>query len=473
MSFLYKMPPMSNQVAAMRKAWGKRGYALFHEMGTGKTYTTINLAGGYKLKEMITGVIIICPTPIKPVWDWEVEKMSPCEAECWVYKSGDKGVEKWTNPQSDKLQYLIIGVEALSQGKAFDVAMAFARAHSSTGLMVAADESSKLKNAQATRTKKAAKISALADYSLILTGTPITQGMEDLYGQFMFLDPNIIGLKSYFVFKNMYCIMGGFENRSIIGYQREQELLDKVAPYVDIVKSEDVMDLPDKIYQKLAVEPTKQQLAAMKQLKDFMEAESGGEVLMVKTVLERLTRYQQICGGNFPFNDLDTGGYDVQPIEGKNPKMEALLDSIETLPNEEKVIIWARFRPEVDLIAKTISDIYGAEAVVEFHGGIDDTGRREAIQLFQESTKVRFFVVNQQTGSMGITLTAATTAYYFSNSFSYEERVQSEKRNHRKGQTNHCRYIDIEMLVPADQMIIKAINRKGGLAQYVEEELKR
>jgi len=472
MSFPFKVPPMKHQVRAMKLAWGKRAFAFFHEMGVGKTYTTINLAGGYKRKEMITGVIIICPTPIKAVWDWEVEKMSPCEAEVFVYNSGDKGVEKWTNPKSEKLQYLVVGVEALSQGKAFDVAMAFARAHSSTGLLVACDESSKIKNAQAARTKKAAKISAVADFSLILTGTPITQGMEDLYGQFNFLDPSIIGLKSYFVFKNMYCIMGGFEGRSIIGYQREQELLDKLSPYCDIIKSEEVIDLPEKIYQKLVVEPTKQQKQAMQSLKDLMEAEMGDEMLTVATVLERMTRYQQIIGGNFPFDDLDNNSYDTKPIEGKNPKMDALLDSIEVLPTDKKVIVWARFRPEVGLIAENLSNIYGAESVVEFHGGISDTGRREAIQLFQESSKVRFFVVNQQTGSMGITLTAATVAYYYSNTFSYEERLQSEKRNHRKGQEKGCLYIDIEMNVHEDKMILAAIRRKGGLAKYVEENLK-
>lgn len=470
--FPYKVPPMKHQVEALKKAWGKEAYAFFHEMGTGKTFTTINLAGAYHRKGMVSAVIVICPTPIKAVWEWEVEKMSPVDAEVYVLASGDRGVEKFTSLDTDKLKYLVVGVEALSSGKAFEQALDFAKRHSSDGLMVVCDESSKIKNAQAGRTKKAAKIAKIADYRIILTGTPITQGIEDLYGQFMFLGPHIIGCKSYFVFKNMYCVMGGFENRSIIGYQREEDLLNKVRQHVDIVKSEDAIDLPDKAYTKLVVEPTAQQKKAMKSLKDLFEAESGGDILTVETVLERMTRYQQICGGNFPYDDLDTGKYKTKPIDGKNPKLDALMSSVEDLPVEKKAIIWARFRPEVDLIVTNLRANFGEDAVVEFHGSVSDAERRMAIQNFQENHLVRFFVVNQQTGSMGITLTAATVAYYYSNTFSYEERVQSEKRNHRKGQENHCLYVDIEMNVHEDKMITAAIKRKGGLAKYVEEGLK-
>lgn len=472
MSFPYKLPPMEHQRRAMKWAWQKPAVAFFHEMGCGKTYSIINLAGAYFRKDMIKAVIIICPTPIKLVWDLEVEKMSPVDADVYIYKSGDKGLAKWAATSSDSLKYLVVGVEALSQGKAFEHTLAFARSQSGGGLMCVMDESSKIKNAQASRTKKACKISALADYRLILTGTPITQGIEDLYGQFQFLDPAIIRCKSYFVFKSMYCVMGGFENRSIIGYQREAELLEMVRPFVDIIKSDEVMDLPDKMYTKLTVEPTKQQLEAIQSLKDLFEAESGGDLLTVNTILEKMTRYQQICGGNFPYDNLDEGGYLTKPIEGKNPKMDAMMDSISTLSSSDKVIIWARFRPEIALIASAIGLEYGEGAIVEFHGGVNDDDRRAAISSFQEDDKVRFFVVNQQTGSMGITLTAATKVYYFSNSFSYEERVQSEKRNHRKGQTNHCLYIDLELNVPADRMILKAIGHKASLADFVEEGLK-
>lgn len=464
--------PMEHQTSAMRKAWNKTEFALFMEMGTGKTFTTIALAGHRYNNHQINAVLVIVPTPIKPVWEWEVEKMSPVPAVTHVHESGgNKGTELFTNtPQPDKLKYLVIGVEALSQGKAHDLALDFVKKHEA---LVVVDESSRIKNADAARTKKTIRCGDSAEYRMILTGTPITQGLIDLFGQFRFLGQHIIGLKSFFVFRNMYCVMGGFQGKKVLGYQREDELMDKIAPYVYQVKKEECLDLPDKVYQKITVLPTKEQLAAMKDLKDFFETEQNGDVLTVSTVLDRMTRFQQILGGNFPFADGD-GGFDVKPIQGKNPKLDAMLESIEDLPVDAKVIIWARFRPEIDQISKRLRELYGDGSVIEYHGGIPEQERKASIPRFQDrGNESRFFVANQQTAGMGITITVATYAYYYSNTFSLEQRMQSEDRNHRKGQTNKCTYIDIWCKADADLMIGKALDSKMDLAMMVDKELQR
>ena len=255
--------------------------------------------------------------------------------------------------------------------------------------------------------------------------------------------------------------------------QAVEELMDKLAPYVFQVKKEECLDLPPKVYQSIQVEPTKGQINAMKELKDFFETEQGGDVLTVSTVLDRMTRYQQILGGNFPFAN-EEGGYDVKPIEGKNPKMDAMLEHIEDLPADAKVIIWARFRPEIDQIAKRLRAVYGKGSVIEYHGGIPESERKASIPRFQDtSDESRFFIANQATAGMGITLTAATYAYYYSNSFSLEQRMQSEDRNHRKGQTLSCTYIDIWCKADADLMIGKALDSKKDLAMMVDEELQK
>jgi hypothetical protein len=80
-------------------------------------------------------------------------------------------------------------------------------------------------------------------------------------------------------------------------------------------------------------------------------------------------------------------------------------------------------------------------------------------------------VSNQTVGGYGQTWTAATFVVYYSNTFSYEDRYQSEDRAHRKGQENRVTYQDIEMGVQQDQMILKAIRKKKDLAKIVEEEL--
>ena len=93
------------------------------------------------------------------------------------------------------------------------------------------------------------------------------------------------------------------------------------------------------------------------------------------------------------------------------------------------------------------------------------------IKKFQDKdSPLRFFVGNTQTGGYGITLTAASTVVYFSNSYDLEKRLQSEDRAHRIGQTNKVTYIDIVCKDTVDEKIVKALRSKLNLAQTVMGE---
>jgi len=463
-------PPMEHQSNALKMAWQHEYFAFFHEMGLGKSYIGTSLANGRYQADQINALLVLCPTPIKLVWEEELVKFSTSAIEVFTMESGkNRQAAKFIEEENpDSMKCMIVGIESLSQGKAFELALDFVKKYQ---CMVSLDESSRIKNPTASRTRKAIQIGTYCPYRYIFTGTPITQGMEDLYSQFRFLHDSIIGCKSFFVFKNRYCLIGGFENRQIVGYQNQDELLERVAPYSDTKKKEDCMDLPDKIYEKVTVEATKQQKDALQALKDTFIAEMGEDTLTVSTILERMTRYQQIIGGNFPYDNEGDGNYETKPIDGKNPKLEALLEVIESIDIETKVIIWARFRPEIAQISEALKSKYDEDQTVEFHGGVSQEQRKAAVSDFQGG-EARFFISNQATGGMGITLTAATLVIYYSNDFSYENRIQSEDRAHRKGQTNKVTYVDIEMNMPEDRMILKAIRTKQDLAKFVDRELR-
>lgn len=461
---------MDHQLAALKRAWPMKEFALFHEMGTGKTFTAINLACARFQHDQIDALVVICPTPIKNVWEDELEKFATVDHSVWVFESGDKPSIWAQKKRPDEMKVFVVGVESLSlvKGNSMRELGYFMRFHR---CMVVVDESSRIKNYKATRTKNVVNIGGKADYRMILTGTPVTQGLQDLYGQFLFLNQTIIGCKSYTVFRNRYCVMGGFKGKQILGYQFKDHLLDKIAPYVDYVTKEQCLDLPDKIYLPvIKVKPTVNQMRVMKQLRLEFSMEDGGDEIEVSTVLERMTRYQQVIGGSFPFEGED--GYDTKPIPGGNPKLEAMVEVIKDVPDDKKVIIWARFRPEIGYIVDRLRSDFGDERVVEFHGGVGSDARTENVRRFQNDPDCRFIVSNQAVGGMGQTWTAATIVIYFSNSFSYEDRYQSEDRAHRRGQTDHVVYQDIEMAVPEDEMILRAVRNKRDLAEEVEERLK-
>jgi len=84
--------------------------------------------------------------------------------------------------------------------------------------------------------------------------------------------------------------------------------------------------------------------------------------------------------------------------------------------------------------------------------------------------KVRYFIGQPQSGGIGLTLTAADYAIYYSNSFDLETRLQSEDRCHRIGTKNNITYIDIEAPKTIDTKIIKALRDKKSLADIVTKD---
>jgi len=484
LKLIYKSPPMGHQVAALRRAWPLKEFAFFHEMGTGKTYETINLAAARYQAGQINGLVIICDTPIKNVWytgdgTWEdasgklqgseIEKWCPVDYSCWVWESGDR-LDHWFREKRNELKILVVGVESLSieNGKTIQAIEYFQRFHK---IMAVVDESSSIKNWKAKRSKNVVKVGGWAEYRLILTGTPVTQGLEDLFGQFLFLNQKIIGCKNFFVFRNKYCVMGGFQGKKVLGYQFQDHLMDKIRPYVDYVTKEECMDLPEQIYpEPLRVQPTTEQKRVMQQMKMEFAMEDEGKEITVSTVLERTLRYQQVIGGTFPFEE-ESGGYDTKPISGANPKLDALGAYIRQLRPDAKVIIWARFVPEIRYIVEALREEFGELSAVTFYGADSQEQRKDNNRRFQEDPQCRFIVSNQTVGGKGQTWTAATYNIYYSNTFSYQDRYQSESRSHRKGQDHHVTYQDIEMAIPQDVMILKAVRRKRDLALEVEEAL--
>jgi len=96
------------------------------------------------------------------------------------------------------------------------------------------------------------------------------------------------------------------------------------------------------------------------------------------------------------------------------------------------------------------------------------------VEQFQDKdSPLRFFVGQPKTGGYGITLTAANTVIYFSNSYDLEIRLQSEDRAHRISQTKKVTYIDLVSPNTIDEKILKALRGKIDLAgQVLGEEVR-
>jgi SNF2 family DNA or RNA helicase len=133
-----------------------------------------------------------------------------------------------------------------------------------------------------------------------------------------------------------------------------------------------------------------------------------------------------------------------------------------------KVIIWATYTHDILEIRGALAKKYGEDAVACYYGDTPQDERQEIVEKFQDpENPLRFFVGQPRTGGYGITLTAANTVVYYSNSYDLEIRLQSEDRAHRIGQKKSVTYIDLVSPKTIDEKILGALKAKIDLAGQV------
>jgi SNF2 family DNA or RNA helicase len=145
---------------------------------------------------------------------------------------------------------------------------------------------------------------------------------------------------------------------------------------------------------------------------------------------------------------------------------------METIEDTQgKVIIWAPHTDKIDQIIECLRRAYSDKDIVRYDGSTAKKDRMDMVDRFQDGA-ARFFVGNPASGGTGLTLSAAETAIYYSNSFNLEHRIQSEDRNHRIGTTSKVTYYDIEAVDTIDHIIIQSNQAKQKLADIITGDSK-
>ncbi len=473
MNYKFKTKPYAHQMTALEKSWNRETYAYFMEMGTGKTKVLIdNLAMLYD-KGKVNGALIIAPKGVVGTWyNQEIPTHLPDHVEnvtiLWQSNINKKQLEKLKSlfEVEESLHILVMNVEALSTTKGADFARKFLSCHET---LMAIDESTTIKNPRAKRTKNIIKLSEMAKYRRIMTGSPVTKNPLDLYSQCEFLNPYLLDFTSYYAFRNRYAQMKtihvqGRAVQVVDKFQNLGELSNQLKGFSYRVLKEDCLDLPDKIYMKRQINLTPDQKKLYEQMRKEALAILNGKRVTTVNALTQLMRLHQITCGHFTSDDGMT-----QPI--KNNRIDELMDVLEEI--EGKAIIWAHYQYDINTIIKEVEKVHGPGSIVDYYGLTPQDQRQKNIKKFQENDKCRFIVGTPQTGGYGITLTAANTVIYYSNGYDLEKRLQSEDRAHRIGQKKSVTYVDILADETVDEKIVKSLRKKINIASEVlGEELK-
>lgn len=466
------MPPFNHQRDIFEKTRDLTMWSLFLEMGTGKTRITIDTAAWLYSRGEIDAMLVLAPNNVHGLWITdELPKHLHPDVDHFGYCYSSNKAK--TKDQERK-------VEALLEYKGFAVlAMSYDSMTTDAGKTVARkflsqrrclyvlDESTRIKNPTAIRTKTVLASAKFAKYRRILTGTPITNGPFDVYSQMKFLSEDFWkphGFASFTVFKQFFGVFRKMTNQhtgrlfdQCVAYQNLPILQRILEQASSRVLKEDVLDLPPKIFSNRYFDMTPTQQRMYEELRnDFVtRMDSGEDDIVAGLAIVRLMRLQQITCGYIP-TEPDRP---VVMIGDKNPRLDLLADITEDIPHQ--AIIWSRFTKDIDLIC----DLLGKKAV-RYDGQVDENGRIEALNKFHGG-EAQFFVGNPAACSEGLTLTEAKTVIRYTNNFKLAERLQSDDRAHRIGQDKSVHYIDLICQGTIDQHIVKSLLSKFDIASQL------
>lgn len=414
-------PYQKRAVAVLRS--NPQGGALFMEPGLGKTITALEAWGG----DVNGPLVVVCPISAIGVWHNELADMG-----YEVPYLPASGAAKARAIQGARI--VVTNYESLLNPEVL-------RAMPVGGTVVF-DESQRIKTPSAKRTKAAWALSQ-NNTTYILTGTPVTKTLMDLYAQYRAIDPGIWDRMSFTKFKQKYAIMGGYGGYHVVGYRNMDDLEKRIAPYTFALRKADALSLPPQTDQIVPIR------AKPGEWKEYKTLANGGTWYgePVENPLVRALRLQQMVG------------------EMKVPyTVEVVKDLLDA---GEKVVVFYRFLEEGSELATHLPSSH-----VHLHGKIPADLRRQQVETFQKDPKCTVFLAQIDSGAVAITLTASSNVVYHSMSWSYESAVQSRDRVHRVGQNRHTTYRYIHVVGPdgqqsIDGLIAKALDHKESVADMI------
>jgi SNF2 family DNA or RNA helicase len=482
MANFFLKEPFLHQLKAVRTCHDTNvnNFAYLMEMGTGKTITAIMDMMILHHKKDVDNCVIFAPKSVYRNWYKEIIEFVSADKTKYVIHTWDpslKDPETKANltdlleKNSVPLNIFLMNIESISSPKGVKFLEKYLSVQDKNKTMMIVDESTTIKTHNAKRTKSLIKLTKDISYKRILTGTPVTKSPLDIYTQFAFLDPKILGQSNFYAFRARYAKIinrptsGGRHFPLITGYQRLDELEQKIFSAAFRVKKEECTDLPPKLYTKRFIPMSKEQLVAYESLRRNAMFVFNDKTTTSVNRLSQIVKLHQVCCG---FTINDNGEIHDLP----NKRYDELLDVLEEI--DGKVIIWATYRHNIKTITNKLKEKYNDTKAAAFYGDTENQVRLDLVRDFQSQTSdLTYLVANPKTGGYGITLTASCTVVYFSNNYDLEIRLQSEDRAHRIGQKNKVTYVDFVCQGTVDDKILTALKNKVDIAsQVMGDELK-
>ena len=440
------VPMRCIKVANEDELYVTKDYILTHN--TGKSKIAVDLVVNREAKL----TLVVCPSSVVNVWPKEFGIHAGREVRVLPLR---KGSVKKRAEQAE---------QAIRQSKATNTPLvlvinyesvwreAFSKMISKQDIdMMILDESHRIKSPGGKASTFCARLGRRANYRLCLTGTPTPHSPLDVYSQYRFLDPGIFGT-SFARFRQRYAIMGGYGGYEIKGYQNTGEYESKFRS-IAYNAGKDVLDLPEAVHTTRTFELGSKTRKLYQSLEKSLWAEIESGEITVTNALTKLLRLQQLTGGAVTDDEGNT------TIVGTE-KRDLLKDILQDLDPEEPVVVFARFRHDLDMIREVVESLPGKDEDSKRRYG-ELSGRQS--DLTDRATmpeNVDVLGVQIQSGGVGIDLTRARYAIYYSLGFSLGDYEQSQARIHRPGQDRSCVYMHLVAEGSVDEKVYGSLRAR-------------
>jgi non-specific serine/threonine protein kinase len=319
------------------------------------------------------------------------------------------------------------------------------------------DESQAIKNplsktAKAARTLKAA-------HRLVLTGTPVENSTVELWSQFAFLNPGLLGNLDYF--RNEFA--NPIEKKG--DEKAAQSLRNLTFPFIlRRTKTQVAPELPPRteriLYADMEPAQRKYYLRIRDQYRSMLmgvigDGDGQGLNQMRMKVLEGLLRLRQIA--NHP-------RLTERQFRGDSGKFELLLETLATLKSEgHKALVFSQFVQMLSLVREAMDARRWPYSYLDGH----TRDRQERVDRFQNDPNLPFFLISLKAGGLGLNLTAADYVIHIDPWWNPAVEMQATDRTHRIGQDKPVFVYKLITRDSVEEKILLLQERKRELVQQL------
>jgi len=417
---------------------------LADDMGLGKTLQAIVALTQHHLKSKGTS-LVVCPTSLLYNWKEEFHKFNPKLKTLVI--DGIPNQRKKLIAELQNYDVVITSYSLLQK----DIDQYI----DTTFNYVILDEAQHIKN-RGTRNAKSVK-QLVANFRLILSGTPIENSLDELWSLFDFLMPGFLGTYDRFVEK--YIRVVGDEQYRNLEYLRKKvspfilrrmktDVLKDLPPISELVYHCKLTTLQKELYQSYAA-------SARDELTKLVERDGFDKVQI--HVLATLTRLKQICCHPAIFAKEN-------PELGDSAKYEMLVELLQTLiEGKHKTVIFSQYTKMLQILRE---DFEQRGIRFSYLDGASKN-RLEIVKKFNEDPSQQVFLVSLKAGGTGLNLVGADTVIHYDMWWNPAVENQATDRVYRMGQKQNVSVYKLVTLNTIEEKIVEMQNRKKGIVKKV------